>query len=74
MKIKFKHIAITAAFGIIANTVGALLKILHWEFPVLGIKINGSTLLILGTILWILAAILLMIKAITAKNQDVLNK
>jgi len=74
MKIKYKHIIIVGAFGIIANVIGALTKILHWEFPVLDYGIGGSQILTIGTFFWIIAAVLLIVKAISAKGNDILNK
>ncbi|WOI23382.1 hypothetical protein [Nonlabens ulvanivorans] len=72
--IKYKYIIIIAALGIIANTLGAFIKILHWEFPLFGMAIGGSNILALGTMFWIAAAILLIFKAVFAKDSDFLNK
>ncbi len=74
MKIKYKYIVIIAALAVIANTIGALVKILHWEFPIAGFGIGGSQILTVGTAFWIIGAVLLIIKAITSKGSDILNR
>jgi hypothetical protein len=63
-----------AALGIVFNTIGALVKILHSEFDLGTTKVNGSMLLIIGTIFLIIAAFLLLIKVVLVTGNNSLNK
>ncbi|MFT5925463.1 MAG: hypothetical protein ACI9WL_000199 [Rubritalea sp.] len=74
MKIKYQYCIIVAALGIVFNTIGALVKILHWEFYLGTIKVNGPMLLIIGTIFLIIAAFLLLIKVVFVTGNNSLNK
>lgn len=74
MRLKFKHIIIVVAFAILFNVVGALVKILHWEFNILGVKLGGNLILMLGTLFWVLVFLLLIVKAISSKGNDILNQ
>jgi hypothetical protein len=74
MKIKYQYCIIAAALGIVFNTIGALVKILDWEFDLGTIKVYGSMLLIIGTIFLIIAAFLLLIKVVFVTGNNSLNK
>ncbi|MCH3884080.1 GldL-related protein [Tenacibaculum aquimarinum] len=64
---KFKHIIVIFILGFILIVLGALFKILHWQF--------ASELLTAGTFLKIISAILLIWKLLTNKNyKDILNQ
>lgn len=64
---KYKHIIIIFILGFILIILGALFKILHWQF--------ASELLTVGTFLKILSGILLILKLLTNKNyKDILNQ
>jgi F0F1-type ATP synthase membrane subunit a len=74
MRLKFKHIIITVAFAVLFNIIGALVKILHCAFNIFGVNVGGNLILIIGALFWIIAVVLLVIKASLSKGNDFLNQ
>lgn len=67
---KNKYIIAILIFGIILTVFGALLKILHYEFG----SITGNLVLTIGMFLKVIALFIFIIKIITNKKNDFLNK
>lgn len=65
INMKYKHIIIIFVFASIITTIGALLKIMHWN--------GASALLLIGMLMEALSGVLLIFKLVASKN-DFLNK
>jgi len=69
MQLKYKHIISIAALGFLGNVIAGFLKILHWEFPFFGMVLNGNVMRLLSVILFVVAALLLIIKVFSKKEK-----
>ena len=67
---KNKYLIVIILFGVIITIFGALIKIMHYEFGL----INGNLLLSIGILAEVLGIILLIIKLMTNKKDNFLNK
>ncbi|WP_167341746.1 hypothetical protein [Nonlabens sp. SY33080] len=73
--IKFKHVIIAAVIAVLLFLIGSTFKILHWAFPFgEGRYFGGAELIMISTSLWVMAGILLIIKAVKAKGDHFLNR
>jgi uncharacterized membrane protein len=64
---KYKHILIVFIIGMIATTIGAFIKIIHWPM--------SNLILTIGMLLEVISGILLIIKLVNNKSTtDFLNK
>lgn len=71
MKIKYIHIIILGICAAIVNIAGSMSKVMHWEFHILGMKIDGNSILNLAMFFGGLAAVLLIIKIVLILNNKV---
>lgn len=67
---KNKYIITILILGILLTILGALLKILHYEFG----SVTGNLVLTIGMLLKVIALFIFIIKIITNKKNDFLNK
>jgi len=67
---KNKYIFAIILFGVIWTIIGALFKITHWEIG----PITGNVMLTFGLILEAVAVLTFIIKLVTDKKDNFLNK
>lgn len=67
---KNKYIFSVLIFGGILTILGALLKVIHFEFGF----ITGNLTLTIGMVLEVIALTIFVIKIVTNKNDSFLNK
>ncbi len=73
--IRYKHVIIPAVVAILLCVLGAVFKILHWALPYgSNHYFGGEQLMVLGSIFWFIAGVLLIVKAAKAGGGDVLNR
>jgi len=64
---------IAGAIGLIFYVIGALLRILHWEFDLNLFKFNGNVAIFISTVFWNIGASFLIIKVLKADKSSIMN-
>lgn len=67
---KNKYIFAIILFGVIWTIIGALFKIVHWEIG----PVTGSVMLTFGLLLEAVAVLIFILKLVTNKKDNFLNK
>lgn len=67
---KNKYIFAIILFGVIWTIIGALFKIVHWEIG----PVTGSIMLTFGLLLEAVAVLIFILKLVTNKKDNFLNK
>jgi hypothetical protein len=69
MQVKYRHIIIVAALGLVGNIIAGFLMILHWEIPFFGTAITGLMIRLFSVVLFIVAAVSLIVKLFEKKEK-----
>ena len=67
---KNKYIFAIILFGVIWTIIGVLFKIVHWEIG----PVTGSVMLTFGLLLEAVAVLIFILKLVTDKKDNFLNK